>query len=383
MKEVVEGYIKRVRELAEHVRGNEQATKQTLIGPLLTTLGYDLTDPRECIPEYRADFGKDRSAKPIDWAFFMNGRPVFFVEAKEAYRKLAGYDEQLADYFAKSPEVKLGILTNGIQWRFFTDVTHQNVMDMEPFLKWDVLADEKPPIDFLTILQKAQFNPQLIRAFAEQRRNQNLLLSEISRLLEPSSEFVRMAVSNIDTRRLTDKIIEEWKPVLGSALQEWVKQRMLSMALDPAKFAEPSSEATTRVETTQEELDGFATVQRLLGSDRPVAYEDTLSYFKIHLKERYTWVICRLYFGRKRPMIWVCLPAEEAQLLAASFPTSSPQVGWSCVTLNSTQDLESLGVLFRKSYDAQKALRLRSPELMEKPESPPPGDRPPHSPAAV
>ena len=132
MKEIIESYIKRVRELAEHVRGNEQATKQSLIGPLFTLLGYDLTDPRECIPEYKADFGKDRSVKPVDWAFYQNGRPIFFVEAKEASRKLVGYDEQLGDYFGKCIEVKLGILTNGVQWRFFTDVVHENKMDTEP-----------------------------------------------------------------------------------------------------------------------------------------------------------------------------------------------------------------------------------------------------------
>jgi hypothetical protein len=395
MKEAIEGYSKRVRELADHVRGNEQATKQSLIGPLFTLLGYDMTDPRECIPEYKVDFGKDRSTKPIDWAFFQNGRPIFFVEAKETGRKLAGYDEQLADYFGKSVDVKLGILTNGIQWRFFTDVMHLNKMDTEPFLKWDVLADEKPPVDFLTILQKSQFNPQLIRAFAEQKRNQNLLLGEISRLLEPSSEFVRLAVSNIDTRRLTDKIIEEWKPILASALQEWVKQRMLSMALDPAKFAEASTtDASARIETTQEELDGFSTLQRLLGPDRPVGYEDTLSYFKIHLKERYTWVMCRFYFGRKRPMVWVPLAVEDAQPLAATLPITCPQTGWSCVTLNSTKDLESLGELLRRAYDQQKAFRLRSPdatakaetplaESPEKPESQPADEVPPYSPYAV
>ena len=51
MKDVIGAYIKRVKDLADHVRGNEQATKQSLIGPLFTLLGYDLTDPRECIPE--------------------------------------------------------------------------------------------------------------------------------------------------------------------------------------------------------------------------------------------------------------------------------------------------------------------------------------------
>ena len=124
LKEAIDAYVKRVKDLADHVRGNEQATKQSLIGPFFTMLGYDLTDPRECMPEHKADFGKDRSSKPIDWAFLHNGTYAFFVEAKEVGKKLSGYDEQLADYFAKEPSAKLGILTNGAQWRFFTDVVN-------------------------------------------------------------------------------------------------------------------------------------------------------------------------------------------------------------------------------------------------------------------
>src|SRR4051812_48691265 len=144
MSEAILDYVKRVKERAEHVRGNEQATKQSLIGPLFTILGYDLTDPRECIPEYRVDFGREKSVKPIDWAFMQNGRPIFFVEAKEVGKKLPWYDEQLADYFAKAPEANLGILTSGVNWRFFTDISKTHIMDREPFLTWDVLNDEEP-----------------------------------------------------------------------------------------------------------------------------------------------------------------------------------------------------------------------------------------------
>ena len=89
MREALQQYVKRVQELAEHVRGNEQATKQSLVGPLFTLLGYDLTDPRECVPEYRVDFGPNRSVKPIDWAFFQAARPIFFVEAKEVGKSWA------------------------------------------------------------------------------------------------------------------------------------------------------------------------------------------------------------------------------------------------------------------------------------------------------
>ena len=78
-------------ELAEHVRGNEQATKQSLVGPLFTTLGYDLTDPRECLPEYRVNFGPNRSVGPVDRVFLQNGHPIFAVQAKaSALLDLAG-----------------------------------------------------------------------------------------------------------------------------------------------------------------------------------------------------------------------------------------------------------------------------------------------------
>lgn len=362
MSEAITAYVKRVKDLAEHVKGNEQATKQSLIGPLFTILGYDLTDPRECVPEYRADFGPLRSNKPIDWAFFQNAKPVFFVEAKEVGKKLPSFDEQLADYYAKSPEAKLGILTNGIQWRFFTDVVNSNLMDKEPFVKWDVIADENPPFDFLNLIHKSQFNSQLIRTFAERKHHQNLLVGELTRLLEPSREFVRLAVANIETRKLTDSVVEGWKPVLANAIEEWAKQRMLSIVLSnppsngvaPGGAAEPTP---PKVETTKEELEGFEAVRTMLGSERSVAYEDTVSYFKVHLAERRTWVICRLYFDRKRPCVWFPLPVEQVRpLTPETLTVTIPQLGWSCVNLEAHKDVDLIADVFRAAWDQQRQL---------------------------
>jgi hypothetical protein len=93
--------------------------------------------------------------------------------------------------------------------------------------------------------------------------------------------------------------------------------------------------------------------------------------------------MCRFYFGRKRPMIWVPLAVEEAQPLSNSLPVSSPQLGWSCVALNSPKDLESLGDLLRKAHDQQKAARMKAPEAAEKPDTPPADEIPPCSQAAV
>jgi hypothetical protein len=365
MREGLQQYVKRVQDLSEHVRGNEQATKQSLVGPLFTSLGYDLTDPRECIPEYRVDFGPNRSVKPIDWAFFQNARPIFFVEAKEVGKKLGSYDEQLADYFAKSPDARLGILTNGIQWRFFTDAENSNIMDKEPFLKWDVLTDENPPLEFLSLLQRSQYNTQLITTFAKRKRAQSLLVSELNRILEPSTEFVRLAIANLESRKAVEKVVEEWKPLLASALSEWARQKTLSMVLETTTRPEGQGgsggevAAGKAIVTTEEELASLETVRRLLGPNRIVAYEDTTAYFKIHLPERNTWAVCRLYLGSKRRTVWVPLPAERVRGLAPGFTLSSPQAGWTCINLGSTSDIEGLGDVLRASWDSERESHFR------------------------
>jgi hypothetical protein len=364
LKETLSVYVKRVRDLAEHVKGNEQATKQSLIGPLFTALGYDMTDPRECVPEHRENFGLNRSKYPIDWLFQQDGNPIFIVEAKEAGRRLAGYDEQLADYFAKKqPNLKLGILTNGVQWKFFTDYSAPNVMDREPFVKWDIMSDEAIPLDFLTLLQKSQFDARLIRTFAQRNFQQNLLLAELTRLLEPSNEFVRLAISNIETRTLRDNVVESWKPVLANAIEEWTKQKMLTMVISGATQPQASdATAVRKINTTREELDGFEAIKKMLGNERPVSYTDTVSYFKIHLPDRHTWVVCRLYFEGKRPRIWMPVPIARVEQWLSPFKVTFPQIGWICITLDSHSDLEKLGDIIRAAYDHQKSERLAHPD---------------------
>ena len=191
-------------------------------------------------------------------------------------------------------------------------------------------------------------------------------MAELNRLLEPASEFVRLAVANVETRKLTDKVVEDWKPVLANAISEWARQRILSAVLENPVRSEskPVGEVTggTRIETTQEELAAFEIIRRLLGTNRPVAYEDTVSYFKIHLPERYTWVICRLYLGRKRPLVWIPLPMEHVQALGAGLALSTPQAGWTCATLSATAEIDRLGDLLCMAWDSQRAIHTKTAE---------------------
>jgi hypothetical protein len=211
-------------------------------------LGYDMADPRECKPEYRMDFGKgEKAATPVDWAFLINGAFAFFVEAKEAGAKITKYPEQLGMYFGKQPGVKgvkLGILTNGTQWQFFTDLRNDNAMDTDPFFTWDVLKDDPTlAVHLLTILQKSEFTAQRIKTFAEKRLHQALLVGVLDRLLKPSHEFVKLAITTgvndsgdtLVSGKITEKVIEQWKPILKDAIDEWAKQLDLTIALQRPK----------------------------------------------------------------------------------------------------------------------------------------------------
>lgn len=244
MKEQLELYVKQVKEWHGQCRNSEQQTKQSLIAPLFVLLGYNMTDPRECKPEYRMDFGKGKKATtPVDWAFLINGALAFFVEAKEAGAKITKYPEQLGMYFSKEPGpkgVKLGILTSGTQWMFFTDLVHDNAMDKEPFFTWDVLKDDPVlALDLMTILQKSKFTPQLIRTFAETKYRQSVLVGVLNRLLAPSSEFVKFAISTkindagetMVSGIIKEKVIEQWKPILKDAIHDWVRKQTLTIAL--------------------------------------------------------------------------------------------------------------------------------------------------------
>jgi hypothetical protein len=111
-------------------------------------------------------------------------------------------------------------------------------------VKWDVLNDEQPPYDFLTLLQKSEFNAELVRTFAQKKHAHNILVNELTRLLEPAPEFTKLAIEKIETRNLTPKVLEFWKPVVAGAIGEWAKQRTLSTVLNKSPSQDETKTAT-------------------------------------------------------------------------------------------------------------------------------------------
>ncbi len=126
----------RMTKIVDHLQ-TEEATKHALVMPFISALGYNVFDPTEVIPEFTADVGTKKGEK-VDYVIMREGKPVILIEAKTATCNLdTAHCSQLYRYFSVT-DARFGVLTNGIHYRFFSDLESPNKMDARPFLEVDM-----------------------------------------------------------------------------------------------------------------------------------------------------------------------------------------------------------------------------------------------------
>ena len=135
LEEKIKNFVERLDSMKDNI-GTEEATKTSLIMPFFSMLGYDVFNPTEFIPEFTADVGIKKGEK-VDYAIVFNDEPVILIEAKSISEKLEKHDSQLFRYFGTT-RAKFAILTNGLTYKFFTDLDEPNKMDASPFLEIDL-----------------------------------------------------------------------------------------------------------------------------------------------------------------------------------------------------------------------------------------------------
>jgi hypothetical protein len=140
----------------------EEATKNAFVMPFLNrVLGYDVFDPTEVIPEFTADTGIKKGEK-VDYAILKDGQVQILVECKKYSEKLsAKHSGQLFRYFSVT-NARIGILTNGAQYEFYTDLDAPNKMDEKPFLTLDLEDIDEHVVPEVLKLTKTSFDVEII-----------------------------------------------------------------------------------------------------------------------------------------------------------------------------------------------------------------------------
>lgn len=315
--ESIKQFAERVKVLKDSIT-TEEATKMSLIVPLFQLLGYDVFNPTEFCPEYTADVGIKKGEK-VDYAILENGDPSILIECKSCSETLDKHSSQLFRYFGTTP-AKFGILTNGIIYRFYTDLEESNKMDMVPFLEIDMLSLKDSSINELKKFCKESFDKDKIFSTAEELKYTSLIKGVLAEQSEnPSEDFVRFLLNGIYDGQKNQRVIEKFTPLVKKAFSSYVNEIVnskISSALTKEADDEPSvadevavtAEPESKIHTTDEEMESLYIIRGILAGTIPVediVQRDTESYFGVLYKDNNRKPICRLNLDRKNKQLFI------------------------------------------------------------------------------
>lgn len=295
----------------------EEASKTALVLPFLQVLGYNVFDPREVVPEYVADVGTKRGEK-VDYAVMQDGDPAIIIECKAVG---AGLDirkvTQLFRYFASTP-ARFGILTDGMDYKFFSDLEEPNRMDTKPFMEFDLSEITTEDARNLRRFTKESFSLEDSLRAAENlkyTRAIKFLLNDLMR--RPDREFVRYVIDRVHGGVKTQALVEKFTGITRQALREFINDKIsarLQTALegedepeaapptaeDPPETVEDEPKPRSEIITTAEETRGHEIVQEILSGildPERVVLSDQMKYCNILLDGAKTKNIVRMYFN--------------------------------------------------------------------------------------
>jgi predicted type IV restriction endonuclease len=313
--------IKALAGRVEKLRSNvltEEACKNAFVMPFLSALNYDVFDPEIVVPEFVADVGVKKGEK-VDYAIRIGGKIALLVECKGCGKDLSDvHMSQLYRYFSVT-EARFAILTNGIDYWFYTDLDEANKMDQRPFFRFNVLDYRPDDIQELQKFAIEMFDVDNILSTANNLKYSSAIKAELMKEFDdPSEDFIRMLVVRVFDGRFTQRVRDEFSPLVSSAIRDAVRDMVnqrITTALDAGSTGRPlavpaavpetadvSGDRNSEIETTEEELEAFhiirAIVRPEVKSDR-VVMRDAKTYCAILIDNNNRRPLARLYFNGK------------------------------------------------------------------------------------
>lgn len=364
----MDAFIKKLTNHAEHIKRvghlcvTEETTKQALILPMLDILGFNAYDPTRVKAEHKADFKGAKNGEKVDYALFCQNRLVMLLEAKNYAQNLPNHDAQLARYFNSSVGVSVAIITNGREWRFFTDLSNKNVMDDEPFLTINFSSNNTSLYSQLYYFQYEQFQPEKLRAMAEENHYLSIFQKAISKSLRGNNvDFVRYVAQQANLQRqLTTKLLETIAPIVREATQRVIadvaimgfmanenNERKLIVGFSHEDEVSPTN---SKIITTAIEKKLFELTQQILGDDANIVMKDTESYFSVLYQGKVNRWLYRYYGDRKTTTIQFMLEIENVPSLYAEVTRAGLSMLNGHVVLPTPDDILRIPQIVRDCY---------------------------------
>lgn len=307
-EEQVKALVKRVQAMMDTIT-NEEVTKSSVVMPFFQTLGFDVFNPLEFFPEYTADVGNKKGEK-VDYAILINNEPIILIEVKPLNTELDRHAPQLFRYFVTT-KAKFAILTNGLEYKFFTDLDKENIMDNAPFLDINLLEMTDADYQELIKFHKTNLDVKEILDSASELRYLSQLTEAIKKeITSPSDGFIRYILTQeVYDGRLTQNIIDKFRPLVKKAFADYVNilvndkiQTALKndSRLNDDEEVDSSSDAPEEI--SPDEMTSFYIVKSILAEATDtgrITCKSNRTYFGILLENKATRWICRIFLRER------------------------------------------------------------------------------------
>lgn len=235
----------------------------------------------------------------------MEGKPIILFECKRSGGELnISHASQLFRYFHVT-DARFGVLTNGLVYKFFTDLKHPNKMDERPFFEFNILDFKVHHVEELKKFTKSTFDIDQILTTASYLKYTRAVMNLLSGWMKtPSDDLVKIICSEVHNgKRFTPALKEQFTQIIKDAFNELVAERIterLKMAMEPnqsKKEINESDQEQDLIQTTQEELESFHIIRAILCETidpKRIVMRDAKSYCAILFDDNNRKPICGL-----------------------------------------------------------------------------------------
>lgn len=213
-------------------------------------------------------------------------------------------------------EARFGVLTNGLVYRFFTDLEQPNKMDETPFFEFDILDFKERDVEELKKFAKSAFDLDTNLTTANDLKYTTAIQNRLAQWMgAPDEKFVRLLAADlIGNRKFTQPVIDQFTAItkrafeqmLGARINDRLKGAMTPDTAPPAESAESDGSADSPLVTTAEEIEGFHIVRAILRgivARHRICMRDSRSYCAILLDDNNGKPICRLMFNNAKKLV--------------------------------------------------------------------------------
>lgn len=280
---------------------NEAQTRLYLIDQIITILGYSIQD--DVLTEINAGWGNKRDKADMGLIVKDKKNPEIIIECKTLGKKLTDIEaDQLNGYFTKLQNSKIGILTNGIQWKFYAvnQANKSNNLCEIPYLILDLSELNDELYEQLSKIHRSYLTygnnfKELMDDIQEIYFMQGFDKALSEELSEPSDDFIKAVFNRMDGKRMTDTIKDKIKSLINSS----------SIQTALYKVVEAESKSGNMVITTAEELKIYHTVKTILVHNKKIdadriTYRDQKNSFNVLVDDNNKKIVCKIISARNK-----------------------------------------------------------------------------------